>query len=415
MAKIKRGSYRSIYSSKHKRRGSGAAKWIIGIVAVAALIFLGYSIAGPLMKLFGGGHSTSSASAPSGSSSAPASATASKTPSKPTTAGIRGVYLPKSYLSDTAALNNFITQAKAAGINLAVIDLKAEDGIINYDTSLPMAKGTAMVAPNAPDASVAAKALEAAGITPAARICAFEDPVAPTVLRGAGVMYSGDHSINWLDPQNTRWLNPNSPEAQQYIEGLATEAVSLGYKQVFIDGLTFPTDGSPDTTGYYGANMPSKEQVIASFVTALQGKVDAAGGKLTVMSTGAAAVGQAQANVGQSQDVFSLSGDYFAPNLCPSLLPEGIKVGDTTIDKPDLAPGSTVSDIAQYLKTQDGGKLAEAVPFIQDYTDTALGYGNYHSYTSSDVKSELSALTSAGIGGYVLYNPQGQYDFSSLK
>jgi hypothetical protein len=420
MPKYKK-SYRSIYSAR-RRHTSGVIKVIIGIIIAAAIIFVGYSIFGPLAKLFSGGWVVRATSSPSSSNSSSGKASSSSVASSSSSsnvavaAQIRGAYLPKSYLSNTAALNSFITQAKAAGINLVVIDLKAEDGVVNYASKIPEVQGTGLVATGAPDASVAAKALAAAGIIPAARICAFQDPLAPSAMRGTGVMYSGDHTINWLDPTQKRWLNPYNATAQKYITDLAVEAVSLGYKQVFVDSLTFPTIGSPDNSGYYGANLPSKEQVIASFTASLKQQVNAAGGKLTVMMPGAAAIGQAAPNLGQSQDIFSLSGDYISPNLCPSLFGNtGIQIGTTDIAKPDLTPGNSVSAVAQYLKTEEGSKLSTALPFIQDFTNTALGSGSYKQYTASDVKDEIIALANAGISGYVLYNPSGTYDFSALK
>jgi hypothetical protein len=416
MPKLKK-SYRNIYSAR-RRHTSGVIKVIVGVVLAAALIFVGYSIYVPLRLLVTGKfvvHTSSSASSSSKTSSLSAASSAG---SKPVAVSeqIRGVYLPKSYLSNTAALNSFITQAKAAGINLAVIDLKAEDGVVNYASKIPEVQGTGLVETGAPDASVAAKALTAAGITPAARICAFQDPLAPSAMRGTGVMYAGDHTINWLDPTNKRWLNPYNTTAQKYITDLAVEAVSLGYKQVFVDSLTFPTIGSPDNSGYYGTNLPSKEQVIASFTTSLKQQVNAAGGKLSVIMPGMAAVGQAAPNLGQTQDIFSLSGDYISPNLCPSLFDKaGIQIGTTDIAKPDLTPGNTVNAIAQYLQTKEGSKLDTALPFIQDYTNTSLGSGFFKTYTASDVKDEITALSNAGIGGYILYSPAGTYDLSALK
>ncbi|HEX2937472.1 MAG TPA: putative glycoside hydrolase, partial [Ruminiclostridium sp.] len=299
MRRIKRGNYSGIYSSRRRRRSSSALKTVIFIILAAAVVFVGYSISDPLIRLFSGNlkptaasHISSSKS--TASSSKKASSSKAGSSSKLKAAAVRGVYLPKSYLSNTAELNSFISQAKSAGINLAVIDLKAEDGVVNYASKTDSAKEA--MAQGAPDASAAAKALSDAGITPAARICAFQDPVAPSVLRGAGVLYSQNHSMNWLDPSGNRWLNPNSQQAQQYITSLATEAVSLGYKQIFIDSLTFPTKGNPDSQGYYGDNMTSKEQVISDYVKTLKQQVNAAGGKLTVMAAGAAAVGQANEN-----------------------------------------------------------------------------------------------------------------------
>lgn len=410
-------SYRSIYSSNYRRRGASPFKVIAAIIIIAALVFLGYSIGEPFVNWINGRLKLPVPSSSSAAAKTSSGAAAKKASSKPAAVSVkvRGVYLPKNYLSDTSALNSFITKAKAAGINLAVIDLKAEDGIVNYSTSVSQAKGTDIVASDAPDAGAAAKALAAAGITPAARICAFNDPVAPSVIRGSGVMYKGNHSYNWLDPQNKRWLNPNSPLAQQYIESLCTEAVSLGYKEIFIDSLTFPTSGNSDSTGYFG-DMTSKESVLQNFVTELKGKIDATGAKLSVVSPGTQAIGAPLANIGQSQSVFALGGDFEAPNLCPSLFDkDGITVGSATLTKPDLTPGNTVSAVAQYLKTQGGDKVSTLVPFIQDFTNSELGDGDYKQYTASDVKSEISALQNAGISSYVLYNPQGTYDFDAVK
>lgn len=412
----RRSHYSRIFRSR-RRRGPGALKVVVTIILLAALIFVGYSISDPLIQLFSGNFKPAPASSSESSSSAakPTSSSSSSETSSSTevnTAAIRGAYLPKSYLSNTAELNEFIAQAKSAGINLAVIDLKAEDGIVNYASKVSEAKNT--VASGAPDASAAAKALSDAGITPAARICAFEDPVAPKVLRGTGVMYYKNHSMNWIDPSGNRWLNPNSPQAQQYITSLATEAVSLGYKQIFIDAVTFPTKGNPDKTGYFG-EMTSKEQVISNYLATLKQQVNAAGGKLTVITTGAAAVGQAKQNIGWSQNIFALSGDYISPNFCPSLLDPGIQVGAAAIKNPDLTPGDTVNTLAQYIKENNNSRLSTTVPIIQAYTNTKTKNGTYKQYTADDIRAEITALNNAGIQSYILYNPKGVYDFSSLK
>lgn len=413
----RRNNYSGIFRTR-RRRGPGALKIIITIILLAALIFIGYSISDPLIQLFSGKFKPTAASSSKESSSAAqptssvSSSSVTSSASEANTATIRGAYLPKKYLSNITELNEFIAQAKSAGINLAVIDLKAEDGIVNYASKVSEAKNT--VANGAPDASAAAKALSDAGITPAARICAFQDPVAPKVLRGAGVMYYKNHSMNWIDPSGDRWLNPNSPQAQQYITSLATEAVSLGYKQIFIDSVTFPTKGNPDKTGYFG-DMTSKEQVISNYLATLKQQVNAAGGKLTVMTTGAAAVGQAKQNTGLPQNIFTLSGDYISPNFCPSLLDSGMQIGTTTIKNPDLTPGDTVNALAQFIKGSNSSSLSTAVPIIQAYTNSKAKYRKYKQYTADDIKAEITALNNAGIQSYILYNPQGIYDFSSLK
>ena len=141
----------------------------------------------------------------------------------------------------------------------------------------------------------------------------------------------------------------------------------------------------------------------------------AAGGTLSVVTSGQQAVGQAQANVGQTQSIFAYAADAVSPNLSPALLGTSIKIGSTTVANPDLTPGKTVAAAAQYLKAQSSNKTSTVVPFIQDYTDTALGTGSYKNYTPSDVKAEIAVVKAAGTRGYILYNPQGSYDFSGLS
>lgn len=410
--------HKNIYTARH-RRGSGMLEGTVIVLGLAAIAFVGWSIYGPIVSYLNGKSATASVpsrvSSQTTKSQASSSKKAASSAPKPLSAKVRGVYLPKSYLSDSSALGTLIKQAGTAKINLAVIDVKAEDGIVNYNTGIPEVKGTAAVAQGAADAKTAVQALSAAGITPAARICAFQDPVAPTVLRDAAVKYAGNHSYSWLDAQGNRWLNPYSDLAKQYITDLAKEAVSLGFKQIYIDGLTFPTSGSPDKTGWYGDVTATKEQALTDFAAQLTQQINAAGGKVSIMLPGSSVIGQASAGSGQDQSLYSFSGDYYSPNLSPALLgKDSVQIGGNTIAKPDLTPGGTVTAAAQYLKGLAGGKDAGTIPLIQAYT-AQNGAAYDKQYTADDINAEISAVTGAGMGGFVLYSPTGQYDLSGIK
>ena len=372
--------------------------------AAAALVFVGYSIQKPLADLISGRYSSSSA-ASSHSSAAPSSSSSSKASSSAATvkaANIMGFYLPQKYLSDSAALSSVAASAKGAGLNMAVVNLKGEDGHVNYASKISEVQGTSIVAANAPDASAAAKALSGSGITPAAEISCFKDPVGAEAMRDACVKYAGDHSMSWLDPTN-RWLNPYSDKAQQYIIDLAVEAVSLGYKQIYLDNLEFPTG---DGKAWYGDNLPAKEEALRSFTAKAAQAVEAAGGKLAVVMPGDASVGQGNAQKGQDQGLYGFTADYYSPNLCPSLFDKGVTVGGAAVT--DTAPGSTVGAAAQTLLQTDSGKAAQTVPFIQAYNGS-------RAYTADDVNAQITALRSAGVGNFILYSPDGNYSLGGVK
>ena len=405
---------RSIFSGGHsygrrlygRRRRRGPIAIALMVVAAAALVFVGYSIQKPLADLISGRYSSSSAaSSTSSAASSSSSSSSGKTSSSSATvkaANIMGIYLPQKYLSDSASLSSVASSAKSAGLNMAVVNLKGEDGHVNYASKISEVQGTDIVAANAPDASAAAKALSDAGITPAAKISCFKDPVGADAMRDACVKYAGDHSMSWLDPTN-RWLNPYSDKAQQYIIDLAVEAVSLGYKQIYLDNLEFPTG---DSKAWYGDNLPTKEEALRSFTAKAAQAVEAAGGKLAVVMPGDASVGQGNAQKGQDQSLYGFTADYYSPNLCPSLFSKGVTVGGAVAT--DTAPGNTVGAAAQTLLQTDSSKAAQTVPFIQAYNGS-------RAYTADDVNAQITALRSAGIGNFILYSSDGTYSLSGVQ
>lgn len=400
------GKYRSRYTFAPKRHRHPVLV-VLGIVAAAALLFVGYSIQKPLMALIQGHYTASAASSAASSpaskgASAASSAAASSATSSASSTAVRGLYLPASALAGGDALNQAISSMQSAGLNTAVLNLKGEDGVVRYASKIAEVQGTSIVASGAPDGSAAAQTLAQHNITPAAEISCFKDPVGAEAMRDAAIKYSGNHSMSWLDPTN-RWLNPYSDKAQQYIIDLATEAVSLGYKQIYLTNLQFPTG---DTKAYYGDDLSSKEDCLKSFVAKAAQAVEAAGGKLSVVMPGESAVGQGSAQQGQDQNLYGFTADYYSPNLSPSLFPKGLTIGTTAVS--DADPAAAVTAAAQSLAQLPSAKVGSTVPFIQAYAGS-------RPYTADDINAQISALSSAGIPNYILYAPTGTYSLSGVK
>lgn len=416
--KVKRNT--KIYSSKHRRgrRRRNPLLAILTVLACALLVFVGWSIAGPLQKLFTGqlvlSHPSSSTAASSAeSSSSKASSSGSSSSAAAGSTELHGLYLPGSFLTDSASLDSLIASCKTAGINTVVIDLKDENGKLYFNS--PTASALKLVGTPVPDAAAAAAKLKANGIEPAARICCVTDSPAAYAIRDAAIKYSGNHSWLWLDASKKAWLNPYSAQASQYIASLAKEAVGMGYKTIYLDNVQFPTT---DNLMWFGDNTAStKEQALTGFVGSVAQAVTQAGGKTSVMMPGNVSIGHGIAVTGQDQSIYSYRSDLLSPMLCPSLLGGGsVQVGTgNTISNPDLAPGETVSAVSAYLKTQATGTLLKStVPFIQAFTNTNLAGGNKQ-YTAADINGEISALKANGISSFILYNPTGVYSLSGVN
>lgn len=386
--------------SGRRRRSGGPFLTVLIIVAIAALVFIGWNIYVPLRQVIEGSrHTPSSTVSKAPSKTSGASHTASKSSSseaassKPA-AAVRGIYLPGGSLT-AAAIDQTLTAAKGAGVTTAIAELKSDDGVLHYASKISEVQNNGIVASGALDGASIAQEITKNGMTPAARISCFKDPLAPTVMRDAAIKYAGNHSTNWLDESGSRWLNPYSPTAVQYITDLAAEAASMGFKQIYLDNVQFPS-GAQNRI-WYGDSTSSKESALQSFVTAVTQKVHTAGGTVTLVLPAAAAVGSGQASLGQDQDPFGYGADAVSPLLTPSSL-NGVTIGGTAIASPASNLATALTTAAQGLKTLNAAKFSNTMPFIQ-----AGAVNGSATVTADTVTAQIAALKAAGINNFVFY------------
>ncbi len=383
---------------------------ILLVVAAAALIFIGWNIYLPLQKVMTEGpktassvvsHAASHASSKAKTTSSSSSSSVSSSVSS--SSAVHAIYLSGSSLT-ASGISQTLASAKNAGVTTAIAELKSDDGVLHYASTSTEAKTyTSLVASGALSASEIAADIKTAGMTPAAYISCFKDPLAPTLMSTAGVKYSGSTTMNWLDESNDRWLNPYSSTATQYLDDLASEIAAAGFKTVYIGNVQFP-DGQQSHT-YYGSNLGTKESALQTFVTALVSKVHAAGSDVTIVLPAAAAEGSGTASLGQDQDPYSYGADTVSPLFTPASL-TGVTVNGTALSPSSDLTGA-ISAAAAGLKTANSAKYSKTVPFIQAGTVSGSS-----SVASDGVTAAISALKTAGISNYVLY-ATGTYDLPS--
>lgn len=85
--------------------------------------------------------------------------------------------------------------------------------------------------------------------------------------------------------------------------------------------------------------------------------------------------------------------------------------GDFGIEHPDLEPYNTVD---KYLeKESDVLKKADhkpkTRPWLQDFTASYLGAGNYKSYDAEAVSDQIQALRDHGINEFLLWDASNEY------
>ena len=148
-------------------------------------------------------------------------------------------------LTDEAAITAAAQQLAAQGAVYAVVPLKDTAGSLYYASQVPVAAGS--VAANPVDAAAIARVFKANGITPVAQLAAFRDPAGARADHAMAIRYKGQEYL-WLDNKASAggnpWLNPYAAEAVQYIGDLIEEVHGMGFDQVLLKNVQFPSSTS---------------------------------------------------------------------------------------------------------------------------------------------------------------------------
>ncbi len=333
------------------------------------------------------------------------------TPAPSIEEAIRGFYLPHSALSvDSLTDTSLFHDAKAAGFNAVVFDVKGADGTLYYRFSSPTAVKVNSFAENALSGEQFAalmSLIREAGLVAIPRLYAFEDHLGAKALTDARISHVDNAGWVWYDanPQNggRAWLNPYADAAHDYVLGLAQEMKSAGAAAVLLEGVRFPAQLSSANFGDSANTQLAKDKVLALFVE----KARAALGSdcpVILGCTALSALGNQTQVYGNNPLTFAPA--MAAPAILPSQLPQSLKLGDHTVENTPADPAAFVEAlVAQMIlrtKVMESGKQPALIPFLQA-----------QDYSAVQVKAQMDGCIAGGADSYILYHPQGTYDFGA--
>ena len=279
---------------KIKRRNENAVKIIAGAAAVAALIFVGYSVAGPIGRYIASrpdrtetqpwtptdtdivtdDTAAQTAELPAVtditksdislpvSEEAQTSAAAVTEPAETTvttvseqTAALRdggaAYYLDPDSMSDADSLDAALDELAASGCNAVIVPVKTEGGVFHYRTELDFV--ATVIDGNDPiqselSAADIVKAAESRGLRPVALMSVLYDNNRYGDYRDGS--YRSEDGDTWLDTSPDKggkpWLSPFDETAQEYLCDIVTELGEAGFDEIICDDFIFPEFRSSD-------------------------------------------------------------------------------------------------------------------------------------------------------------------------
>lgn len=179
--------------------------------------------------------------------------------------GTRVLWLTDAPLTGTSGMEGL----EGSGYDAVAVTVKDSSGSVYYDSeaALPAARKAA-------DATAEAlEALTGSGVHTVARMsCLLDSRAANADVEGRGLKNTGGYIF--YDGNNLNWLDPSKEGTRTYVGQLAVECAALGFDEILLTDVSFPTVGKLDKIQYPEEGM---EASLSGFLTALRAALDQAG------------------------------------------------------------------------------------------------------------------------------------------
>ncbi len=321
-----------------------------------------------------------------------------------------GIYLPYNSIATSEVQSSVLSFVKGSKINCVIIDIKAEDGVLRYQSSIPTVISSGIQNNQTTvDMQALCKKFKEENIYVIGRIVCFKDNLMPRTDVGREMSVKASDGTRRWDMYS--WLNAYNSAACQYLYDIIKESSTLGFDEIMLDEVKFPDSQYLAPLLYYGdaSALPSKSQALNDFVNASCDIAHSADIKLSLNVPVNAAYADIGNEVsGQSFNYPELKIDYLCPNFRTDYLS---LVTDYSVVSQDVILNAE-NNITQALNafgkatldkiSQQNSKIVLR-PWLRDYNS------NIASYTPEQIQEQITALNEAGYENMTFYNADGAY------
>ncbi|MFJ8067277.1 putative glycoside hydrolase [Psychrobacillus sp. NPDC096426] len=326
---------------------------------------------------------------------------------------VRGIYVT-GHSAGGSRFANLINLLDSTELNAMVIDIKDDFGNLTYIPSNESSLSKYDIGkPYIKNPRAMLETMEEKEIYPIARVVVFKD--SKLAERKPEWSFVEGSSV-WKNGRGEAFVNPFLQEVWDYNVEIAIEAAKMGFKEIQFDYVRFPEgfENREDTLKYKMGKYETSEEdaiqrrvsAVTDFVAYAKEKLQPYGVQVSVDIFGYSATLPEAPGIGQNFSKISENVDVISSMIYPSHWTSYFGIA-----KPDLEPYRLVQEYAKV----ENAKLAElenppiSRPWIQDFTASYLGAGNYQTYAKEEVEAQIKALNEAGIMEYLLWNAGNKY------
>jgi hypothetical protein len=322
----------------------------------------------------------------------------------------KGLYLTAS--SAGARLDHYIELANTTEINSYVIDVKNDYGIVSFDSKVPLASEIGAIE-KLYDIDKLIEKLHENDIYAIARIVCFKDPI---LAKAKPEMAIKNPEGGLYVHNNMNWVNPYNKDVWQYNIDLAKEVLEKGFDEVQFDYIRFP-DGKKSQMVFEGKDDRELYEVINDYLAYARKELPNAIIAGDVFAIILESPGDTE-GIGQYFEYIGENLDYLCPMAYPSHYALGQVINNVKFSKPDLDPYGVIKNTllkakARYEKVEGHKPILRT--YLQDFTATWIGNGNWQYYEDEQVRQQIQAVYDAGFEEWFLWDPMNKYREGAFK
>lgn len=317
---------------------------------------------------------------------------------------VKAIYSTARYAANDQLWGDLIDIADTTEINAIALDLKDSTGSVYYDTQVPMA---AQIGARSPlyDIEKRLADMKERDIYSIARIVVFEDPILAQARNDLAIQDITTGGL-WTTWDGLAWVNPYEPAVWRYNIDLALEAAALGFDEIQLDYIRFPSDGLLENVDY-GPEYANRTQVeaITGFLTEMQAALQPTGSLLAVNIYGITLVEGDDASIGQNFASIASLVDVVSPMIYPS----HFYPGTMGFDIPNNNPYDVILQSLQRGENLVPEARDKLRPWLQGFS-----YGEGISYGAPEVAAQIQATEDFGTSGWMIWAPDNEYSVGAF-
>lgn len=304
---------------------------------------------------------------------------------------VKGIYIPFGLLALPDKITELLDMVDHTELNAVVVDVKGDRGRLAYQSQMPLAQAVGAFQAGLLDIREFLRQAQARHIYTIARLVQFKDPILAQGRPDLAVKTpSGDL---WIDGEGLAWVDPFQREVWDYNIAIAREVAALGFDEIQVDYVRFPSDGSISTAHYSRENTSTvRGAIIPAYLAELQSALLPYGVYLSADVFGLTVAAHDEMGIGQYLEDLVPYLDY----LCPMIYPSTWTSGNLGLQDPSATPYQTVRLSSEMALRRSPVRVR---PWLQAYW-----------YGLPEMLAQKQAAEDAGAAGWSFWNAAGVYD-----